>query len=416
MTLTLVLEHSPHRQQAQSYVHQSGELTIGRGDDAGWKIDDPDKFISRHHCVISDQNGQFSVTDASSGGLFIDGASTALGPGNSAELEHGMRLRMGDFVMRAELDKGVPASSSTHHVRKPSTAVGFEDDDFFSMKSEPVEQAERPETLPDPFERSSGVQDGFDSTGEQETAPPLFDDAFTLDPVSSPSKPEPPAPVRRPVPVADIPAPPPQPKKSEPAAAPTPEQQEALLAAFFDGLGVGDDMIPVANQADEMREMGKRFRLLVDGLMHMLRARAKEKQNVRVAQTIIGAQDVNPLKFLATTDEALEALIKPRGRGYLEPNAAIEGAFRDLADHQLRTWAALQSALRRMIDNFDPDTIEKEMENTGLLEALLAGGKSAKLWQLYEERYQEIAKAAEDRFLGEVGSDFRDAYEQNRRN
>ena len=109
-------------------------------------------------------------------------------------------------------------------------------------------------------------------------------------------------------------------------------------------------------------------------------------------------------------------MIKPRGKGYLEPDAAIEGAFRDLADHQLRTWTALQSALRRMIDNFDPDAIEKEMENTGLLEALLAGGKSAKLWQLYEERYQEIAKAAEDRFLGEVGSDFRDAYEQNRRN
>lgn len=417
MTLTLVLEHAPHRQQAQTHVHQGGELTIGRGDDAGWQIDDPDKFISRHHCVISDQNGKFSVTDASSGGLFVDGASTALGPGNSAELENGMRLRMGDFVIRIELEQENSASSSTHHVRKPSTAIGFEDDDFFSMKSKPVERAERPETLPDPFEGSSGVKGGFDTTEEEETAPPLFDDAFTLDPVSTPSEPEPPEPVHKPAPVVDAPVPPPpQPAKVEPAAVPAAVQQDALFAAFFDGLGVGDDMIPVANQADQMREMGKRFRLLVDGVMHMLRARAKEKQNVRVAQTIIGAQDVNPLKFLATTDDALEALIKPRGKGYLEPDAAIEGAFRDLADHQLRTWTALQSALRRMIDNFDPDAIEKEMENTGLLEALLAGGKSAKLWQLYEERYQEIAKAAEDRFLGEVGSDFRDAYEQNRRN
>lgn len=410
MTLTLVLEHAPHRQTAQTHAHHGGELTIGRGDDADWQIDDPDKFISRHHCVISDQNGKFSVTDASSGGLFIDGATTALGPGNSAKLEHGTRLRMGDFVMRVQLDQAAPASSSTHHVRKPSTAVGLEDDDFFSMKPKPVEQAERPETLPDPFEGSSGVQGGFNAPKDDEIAPPFFDDAFTLDPVSTPIEPE------APKPVADAPAPVP-PKKPDPAAAPAaPVQQDALLAAFFDGLGLGDDMIPVANQAEQMREMGTRFRLLVDGVMHMLRARAKEKQNVRVAQTIIGAQDVNPLKFLATTDDALEALIKPRGKGYLEPDAAIEGAFRDLADHQLRTWTALQSALRRMIDNFDPDAIEKEMENTGLLEALLAGGKSAKLWQLYEERYQEIAKAAEDRFLGEVGSDFRDAYEQNRRN
>jgi type VI secretion system protein ImpI len=34
---------------------------------------------------------------------------------------------------------------------------------------------------------------------------------------------------------------------------------------------------------------------------------------------------------------------------------------------------------------------------------------------LYEERYRDIAKAAEDRFLGEVGADFREAYEDGRR-
>ena len=32
----------------------------------------------------------------------------------------------------------------------------------------------------------------------------------------------------------------------------------------------------------------------------------------------------------------------------------------------------------------------------------------------YTERYKDIARAAEDRFLGEVGADFRDAYEGNR--
>ena len=409
MTLTLVLEHAPHRQQVKTHVHQGGELTIGRGDDAGWKIDDPEQFVSRQHCVISGQDGAFTVTDSSSGGLFIDGASAPLGVGNSIPLEHGMRLRLGDFVMRVELENATaPVNDTSHKVRNQTTAVGFEDDDFFSVKTEPAEQAERPDDLPDPFD-GGGNASSFDIATERQDAPPLFDDAFTLDPVATPQKPE----------IAPEPEPQVAVKPSpEPVQVTPPEpvsDQSALIAALFDGMGLPADIIPKTGQPEEMREIGKRFRLLVDGVMHLLRTRAKEKQSVRVAQTIIGAQDVNPLKFLATTDDVIEALIKPRGKGYLPPDTAIEAAFQDLADHQMRTWTALQTALRRMIDNFAPEVIEKEMANTGLLEALLAGGKSAKLWQLYEERYQEIAKAAEERFLGEVGADFRDAYEENRR-
>ena len=160
--------------------------------------------------------------------------------------------------------------------------------------------------------------------------------------------------------------------------------------------------------------MGQRFRLLVEGLMLMLRTRAKEKQNARVAQTVISNTDVNPLKFLASTNEAIASLVAPKGPGYLDPDTAINGAFRDLADHQVRSWVAIQSALRRMIDRFDPAEVEKDLEQLGMLGSLLSGGRNAKLWKAYTDRYKDIARAAEDRFLGEVGADFRDAYEGNR--
>ena len=144
----------------------------------------------------------------------------------------------------------------------------------------------------------------------------------------------------------------------------------------------------------------------------VMRTRAAEKQKVRIAQTIVGSNNVNPLKFAVSAEEAVSALVAARGAGYLDPDDSIDEAFRDLVDHQMRTWAALQAALRRMIDKFDPAAIEKELEDTGLLETLIAGGQSAKLWQLYQERYEEIARAAEERFLGEIGADFRDAYER----
>ncbi len=161
----------------------------------------------------------------------------------------------------------------------------------------------------------------------------------------------------------------------------------------------------------EMAHLGRCMHDLVEGVMLLLRTRAQEKQKVRVAQTIIASADVNPLKFLATPEDALAALVRPRGRGYLAPDQAIPAAYRDLADHQVRTWSALQIALRRMVDKFDPAEIEKEMADVGLLESLVAGGRKAKLWQIYEDRYRDIAQSAEKQFLGDVGVDFRDAYE-----
>lgn len=197
-----------------------------------------------------------------------------------------------------------------------------------------------------------------------------------------------------------------------PPAAPDPGPD--LYAAFLRGAGLPPGTAP-AEAERAMEEAGKHFRAMVDGLMHMLRARALEKQKVRVAVTVMASANVNPLKTLPTAEDGVAALLSPRGPGYLAPGPAIDGAFRDLADHQMRTWTALQAALRRMIDRFDPAEIEAEMEEAGRMKALLAGGRKALLWQLYEERYREIAEAAEERFLGEVGADFRDAYEGQRR-
>lgn len=189
-----------------------------------------------------------------------------------------------------------------------------------------------------------------------------------------------------------------------------------IRAALYRGLGLDSDRFPVGDLAVEVEEVGSRLRELVDGLMLLLRTRAQEKQKVRVAQTLISNADVNPLKFLASTDEAVAALIHPRGAGYLPPGRAVAEAYSDLVDHQLRTWTALQTSLRRMIDRFDPEEIEKDLDETGLLEKLIAGGRSAKMWQLYQDRYREIARSAEEQFLGEIGQDFRDAYENQRRN
>jgi type VI secretion system protein ImpI len=487
MTLRLTIEHSPHPQDRREMRHPGGEFSIGRGAECSWQINDPDMYVSRKHCVITGEAGQFVVTDASRGGLFIDGRDQPLGPGNAARLESGMRLRLGDTVIRVEIEASVTAAPP--RTQAPAQRQ-LTHDDFFSAPVTPPAPVQRPEGLPKPFDTGPTDARHYDTTPDRAAPPPLFDDPFTLDrsvsarpagsvpepitprkddfgfgsffdqpatarspeppvaptapaPASSdwwsmppadaaPDPSQPPAAPTAPEPLQQVPQPPiptpvalpfaeeehrtrqrgePSPLPSDPprpAAAP----DTALRDAFFRGLGLDP---PTGQDPEaEMEAMGRRFRLLVEGLTLMLRTRAKEKQNARVAQTVISNSDVNPLKFLATSNEAIAALVAPKGPGYLDPDTAINGAFRDLADHQVRSWVAIQSALRRMIDRFDPTSVEKDLEDLGMLESLLSGGRNAKLWKAYTDRYKDIARAAEDRFLGEVGADFRDAYEGNR--
>lgn len=420
MSLRLVIEHSPHPQPQPERQLLGGDLSIGRGADCDWQIDDPDMFVSRRHCIVSLRDGRVSVTDASRGGLFIDGADRPLGAGNSAPLQHGSRLRLGDVVIRVEMTE---AARPEPRATTPSRDDFFGKDDFFTRAAPAPEPAPaRPDSLPQPFGSRPATQ------AAAEAAPQRLDSHFTLDQTAPADRPPlsfgpdsffgsgTAAPEPEPSPVAEAdrmrerPAPAAMPVAALPSAAPAQPAAGVPAAAFLRGMGLGDTELTEA----EMEALGRRFRLLAEGLVQLLRSRAAEKGSARVAQTVIGSADVNPLKFLATPDEILAALIRPRGPGYLDPDAAIAAAFHDLTDHQRRTWIGVQSALRRMIDRFDPATFEAEVNEAGLLKALLSGGRGARLWQLYETRYREMARAAEDRFLGEIGADFREAYEGNR--
>ncbi len=183
------------------------------------------------------------------------------------------------------------------------------------------------------------------------------------------------------------------------------------MSAFLNGLGLDPADAPTGDPRARMEAYGREYRLMAEGLMHLLRMRAEEKGKARIAQTVMSSAQVNALKFMPSVDDALAVMAARPGGGFSDAETAITGAVRDLAQHHVGTWRGAQAALRRMIDRFDPKALEGELEALGLLETLLAGGRRAKLWELYEKRFREIAKSAETRFLGEVGANFRDAYE-----
>lgn len=411
MTLSLAVLSSPVPQSRGAFRLDAGRAVLGRGEDCDWRLDDPGMFVSRHHCVIEATPQGWTITDTSSGGLFLDEAAEPLGPGRTAPLRDGMRLRMGDVVLGVEL--GAPAQAGD---APQGLAIGL--DPFFAPH-EMAPPAPRPAELPAPFERTA-----HPFVPAAAATPPGFDDPFTLDPLPTAEKPVP-APLSpggidwdwgpsagSAPPTTAAPA---VLALSEPFA-PAPEPASSAApgnagAVFLRGAGLD----PASDGNLDFEAIGRRYRMMAEGLVALLRARSDEKAALRVAHTTLGAAQVNPLKFLALPEEQVAALIAPRGPGYLDPDAAITEAFRDLADHRMRSWQGLQAALRRMIDRFSPEAIEAELADAGPLRALLAGGRSALLWQAYAERWAETARAAEDRFLGEIGAEFRDAYETSDR-
>lgn len=420
MSLLLTLEHAAHQQARHEYRHESGELTIGRGKEAIWQIEDPEMLVSRFHCVISGSEGHYQVTDSSRGGLFIDGSEKPLGAGNSVNLEDGMRLRMGDYVLRVHLEqaRAAPVSAPGRTETAAPTAGGFAGDDFFAARTPLPPVQPRPKSLPDPFDAPRrAAADNFQSSPKRGNSA-AFDDPFTLDPLPTRVS-EPERRVERASSFDDpfgssVVSERAQPAATAASVSPSPgaRPDSGERDAFIRAMGLDPADFTKVSTQELMESAGLRFRLMVEGLAHLLRNRAQEKQNARVAQTIISHSDVNPLKFLANVDDMLAALLRGKSPGYLAPETAISAAYRDLAEHNIRSWNGVQAALRRMIDRFDPRALEAELKEKSAIETLLAGGKRAKLWQLYEERYQAIARSAEDKFLGDVGSDFRDAYEQ----
>jgi type VI secretion system protein ImpI len=159
-----------------------------------------------------------------------------------------------------------------------------------------------------------------------------------------------------------------------------------------------------------MRELGGRFAAMADGLRVLLEARSSLKAEAGLDKTQIGAVGNNPLKASIDRVEAAAALIRARRPGYLPPAEAIEASVRDLVAHELAFMEGVRAALDALLADFDPSALEERLTGGGRVALLLAGGRRAKLWELFVERYAALADQARRRFLGDLDQAFREAY------
>lgn len=104
-----VVECPPHANMLNhTKVFKQAGGRIGRADGNDWVLPDDDRILSSKHAEISFLNGQFSITDISTNGTFINDNKVPLGSGNAHVLRAGDIVVCGDYQLRVSVKTPPP--------------------------------------------------------------------------------------------------------------------------------------------------------------------------------------------------------------------------------------------------------------------------------------------------------------------
>jgi len=389
----LVIEHEATGERRRLL---GGRLLIGRGQGCDWILPETGPAsLSRRHCLIESTGEGFTVRDlGSTNGTRRNGvpvpsdAAVPLADGDTLELGR-QRLRLVlegagaarpgpaiaaapslDSILAELAGEASPARAEGESAPARAPAAPLEEDPLGGFAEELAGTAAR--AVPPP--REVGPSRGDHAAPQHES--------FLL-----------------------APAPP------RPAAPATPDA-EAALRAFLAGAGLAAHELPAGDPERFLREAGAVFAAMAEGLRRLLATRALVKTHARLERTTIGAGRNNPLKYARSSQGAVAALLGQPEPGDLPPVAAVEAAVRDLQAHETGLLEAVEAALRALLTRLDPAALEERLARETALKILLEGGRRARLWELYRERWGELSEQARRRFMGDLDDAFRAAYER----
>lgn len=260
MTLVLSVLRCPDAVPPETREVKGGEFNIGRGPENDWVLPDPDRHLSKRHCVLAFRSGGWQLADVSTNGTFVNREAEPVGPGRPRALRDGDRLHLGAYeievrIVEAMAPAGGRPSALAHSdpfgddpfappapafgEQPPLGRVGGPDQVQLPADFDPLAPAEGDEGFgaPTQSDHSAALEDAF----RPPTAPSLLPDDWDLDlsPAQPPAPAAPTAPPPRPRPVAPAEppelrtypnAPPVAAPPAPPRAAPVPPATEPLEA------------------------------------------------------------------------------------------------------------------------------------------------------------------------------------------
>ena len=446
--------------------------TIGRVATNDWVL--PDGYVSSRHARIQYEDDTYYLIDESKNGVCINSPDNHLQPGRPYALQTGDWILIDPYeihvsiseeetareipVLSRPLDtppqRAVPSPidpfaadgpSGDYPRPRPSSggssdpAVGFdllpaEEVDPLSLlgggsRRAPANDTPRAADLaggsvinehyrapvipaPPPAQPQAGmIPDDYDPLAADDrsavrSAPP---------PARARQAPPPPVPPSAPRPEAVLP------KASDAGAAargraPSPMAGAAEGARRHDGsladVLAGAGLEGVAITPELSRAFGQIFRVVVAGVMDVLQARQRLKDEFRIGVTTFRHADNNPLKFSANVEDALHNLLVKRNAAYLGPVDAFEDAFDDLRHHQMAMLAGMRAAFEAMVAQFEPDKLQEIFDRQLKTGGFVPMPAKMRYWELYRSRFEDVARDPERNFRDLFGRVFSKTYEE----
>jgi type VI secretion system FHA domain protein len=455
LTLEVVGPEADKLGAASRKVFHAAGGTIGRLPDNSWVL--PDPYVSSRHAVIRYANGAFYIEDTSTNGIFINSPDNGLVRGQPYALKSGDWIFIEPYeirvVMAAEPQKAAPSpfddpfAPAVPRVSEPPDRVPERrmpspldilpvtgDSELDPLKLIDGDEPARPAAARIPaardLEAAPAWHDPMDPPRPLRPAPPApapgggaqipenwFDDTSLghapppsprPEPGGASSRAEPSGVARRPR--VHVPPPPAREeiKRPSPAPAAPPTHESADLAAILAAAGLSG--VPVSPEAAQ--NLGRILRVVIAGVMDMLRARQQTKSALGLDPTIFQRAENNPLKFSADVEDALHNLLVKKSAAFLGPVDAFEDAFDDVRQHQLAILHGIRSAFTAMLAQFDPDRLQQDFDRQLKKGALVAVPAKLRYWDLYRETFQEMVKDPETAFRQLFGDEFASAYEE----
>lgn len=422
---------------AERLVEVEGVLRIGRAEGNDLVLDDPERTLSKTHCVIRREADGYVVIDGSTNGVFLNDARERLRTGEAATLRTGDRIALGRFrlavvsvIVPGGADDGTASHAgplgpvpggARHAPPEPPERIGGRDpldsllgeadlppgagfeallaDADAAWPPQPPVRASAPDHVP-------GIEAGLHDVASGPDAIPDDWDPMALlrgdlpaagpGPVVLPGHHPPPDPLPEPTgrdPVATE-----RTGAQEPDRAATPppgtagrEELRACLDRLLASCGMDPARLGDAEALLAAERAGQLLGIATEGLLRILGSRGVVKQAFHVERTAISQGANNPMKFTATASEALRLMLLGDVPGFLPAGDAMREAVADIQSHQLSLVAAARDAVGTVMARLDPDAIEAAMPRHAF-DALPALRK-AHAWDAFRAAFAQVGTA-----------------------
>jgi type VI secretion system protein ImpI len=405
--------------------------TIGRVAANAWVL--PDRMVSSYHARVLWRDNTFYIEDTgSTNGVFVN--DTRLAANTPQPIASGDVIFIEPYEIRASIETRASMAVDARQAFGVNDPFGF---------AEPAVSGPLPTGELDPLRalgyqapqaapaapRAVDLQGRSALDGHYRPPAPVLPipdfspaaDPFPpggipadYDPLSSaPSLPAMPLPVMPPAPPAA-----PESRETPPSAraqapppvrpqAPAPAGPHVTLAEVLAGAGIEH----AAVTPELARGFGKILRVVVSGVMDVLQARQRIKEEFRIRRTTFMPRENNPLKHSANVDDALHNLLVKRNAAYLGPVEAFEDAFDDVRNHQMAMLAGVRAGVEKMLREFDPDRLQQEFDREPR-NAVISMPARLRYWDQYREKVHGILEDADTSFRELFGEEFARAYEE----